>query len=37
MDLLAADPGLIVWTIVTFLLLLGILWKFAWNPILGAL
>lgn len=37
MDLLSADPGLIVWTIVTFLLLLGILWKFAWNPILGAL
>ncbi len=37
MDLLAADPGLIFWTIVTFLLLLGILWKFAWNPILGAL
>jgi F-type H+-transporting ATPase subunit b len=37
MDLLRADPGLIFWTIVTFLLLLGILWKFAWNPILGAL
>lgn len=37
MDLLSADPGLIFWTIVTFLLLLGILWKFAWNPILGAL
>ena len=37
MELLSADPGLIVWTIVTFLLLLGILWKFAWNPILGAL
>ena len=37
MDLLSAEPGLIVWTIVTFLLLLGILWKFAWNPILGAL
>jgi F-type H+-transporting ATPase subunit b len=36
-ELLSADPGLIVWTIVTFLLLLGILWKFAWNPILGAL
>jgi F-type H+-transporting ATPase subunit b len=37
MDLLSADPGLIFWTIVTFLLLLGVLWKFAWNPILGAL
>lgn len=37
MELLSAEPGLIVWTIVTFVLLLGILWKFAWNPILGAL
>jgi F-type H+-transporting ATPase subunit b len=37
MDLLSAEPGLIFWTIVTFLLLLAILWKFAWNPILGAL
>lgn len=37
MDLLSADPGLIFWTVVTFVLLLGILWKFAWNPILGAL
>jgi len=37
MDLLSADPGLIVWTIVTFLILLAILWKFAWTPILGAL
>ena len=37
MDLLRVEPGLIFWTVVTFLLLLGILWKFAWNPILGAL
>jgi F-type H+-transporting ATPase subunit b len=37
MDLLSVEPGLIFWTAVTFLLLLGILWKFAWNPILGAL
>lgn len=37
MDLLTPEPGLIVWTIVTFVLLLAILWKFAWNPILGAL
>lgn len=37
MELLQAEPGLIFWTIVTFALLLGILWKFAWNPILGAL
>ncbi len=37
MELLNAEPGLIFWTTVTFLLLLGVLWKFAWNPILGAL
>ena len=37
MDLLKVEPGLIIWTVVTFLLLLAILWKFAWNPILGAL
>lgn len=37
MELLQPEPGLIFWTIVTFALLLGILWKFAWNPILGAL
>ncbi len=28
--------GLSVWTIFVFLMLLGILWKFAWGPILGA-
>jgi F-type H+-transporting ATPase subunit b len=37
MDLLSAEPGLIIWTVITFLLLLAILWRFAWNPILGAL
>lgn len=37
MDLLTPEPGLIFWTIVTFALLLVILWKFAWNPILGGL
>ena len=37
MELLTPEPGLIFWTIVTFALLLVILWKFAWNPILGAL
>jgi F-type H+-transporting ATPase subunit b len=37
MDLLQPEPGLIFWTAVTFALVLGILWKFAWNPILGAL
>ena len=28
--------GLSVWTTLVFLALLGILWKFAWGPILGA-
>ncbi|MGH7549668.1 MAG: F0F1 ATP synthase subunit B [Gemmatimonadota bacterium] len=37
MELLQPEPGLIVWTVVTFVVLLGVLWKFAWNPILGAL
>src|SRR5438552_17394961 len=31
------DPGLFVWTIVTFLVLLGLLAKFAWRPLLQAL
>jgi F-type H+-transporting ATPase subunit b len=33
-DLLAPDLGLTVWTIVTFLLLVGILKAFAWGPLL---
>lgn len=37
MDLLKVEPGLIIWTFVTFLLLLLILRKFAWGPILAAL
>jgi F-type H+-transporting ATPase subunit b len=32
----SVNPGLSVWTTVVFLMLLGILWKFAWGPILGA-
>ena len=35
--LLQPDPGLFVWTIVTFLVLLTILAKFAWRPLLAAL
>ncbi len=35
--LLRADPGLIVWTAITFLILLWALKKLAWKPILGAL
>jgi F-type H+-transporting ATPase subunit b len=35
--LVQTDPGLFIWTIVTFLVLLGLLAKFAWRPLLQAL
>jgi F-type H+-transporting ATPase subunit b len=35
--LVQPDPGLFIWTILTFLVLLGLLGKFAWNPLLAAL
>jgi len=35
--LLRVDPGLLLWTVITFLILLLILWKAAWKPIIGAL
>jgi F-type H+-transporting ATPase subunit b len=35
--LVQPDPGLFIWTIVTFLVLLGLLTKFAWKPLLTAL
>jgi F-type H+-transporting ATPase subunit b len=35
--LVQLDPGLFIWTIVTFLLLLAALAKFAWRPLLTAL
>jgi F-type H+-transporting ATPase subunit b len=35
--LVQLDPGLFIWTIVTFLVLLGLLAKFAWGPLLAAL
>ena len=35
--LVQPDPGLIIWTIITFLLLLLILKKAAWKPLLSAL
>ena len=31
------DPGLYIWTIVTFLVLAALLRKFAWRPMLDAL
>jgi F-type H+-transporting ATPase subunit b len=35
--LLKVDPGLLIWTLFTFILLLLILWKAAWKPLIGAL
>jgi F-type H+-transporting ATPase subunit b len=35
--LVQPDPGLFIWTIITFLVLLGLLTKFAWGPLLKAL
>src|SRR5881628_687479 len=35
--LIQPDPGLFIWTIVTFLVLLALLTKFAWRPLLQAL
>ena len=37
MSLVQVEPGLIIWTIITFLILLALLSKFAWKPIVGAL
>ena len=35
--LVQPDPGLYIWTILTFLILVGLLAKFAWRPLLTAL
>jgi F-type H+-transporting ATPase subunit b len=35
--LVQPDPGLAIWTIITFLVLLWLLAKFAWRPLLRAL
>lgn len=35
--LVQPDPGLFIWTILTFLVLLALLAKFAWRPLLSAL
>ena len=35
--LLRPDPGLFIWTILTFMVLAGLLAKFAWRPLLQAL
>jgi len=36
MDLLAINPGLIFWTVVTFVILFLLLKKFVWGPVLDA-
>ncbi len=35
--LITINPGLVIWTVITFVLLVFILKKFAWGPILTAL
>src|SRR5687767_11054684 len=35
--LVQPDPGLYIWTIVTFMVLVGLLAKFAWRPLLAVL
>jgi len=35
--LVQPDPGLFIWTILTFLVLVGLLARFAWRPLLEAL
>lgn len=37
MDLVTPEVGLLFWTTVSFLIFFGILRKFAWKPILGAI
>lgn len=36
-DLLKVSPGLVFWTAVTFILVLVVLWLFAWKPIIHGL
>lgn len=35
--LVQPDPGLFIWTILTFLVLVGLLARFAWRPLMDAL
>lgn len=37
LNLLEVNPGLVIWTAVTFLIVLAVLWLFAWKPIIKAL
>ena len=36
-DLISIAPGSMLWTLLTFFILLIVLWKFAWGPILNGL
>jgi F-type H+-transporting ATPase subunit b len=35
--MLNLDPGMMIWAWITFLVLLGLLYRFAWKPILAAI
>jgi F-type H+-transporting ATPase subunit b len=35
MKIFEIDPGLFVWSVITFLILVGLLYKFAFNPLMG--
>lgn len=35
--LLRVEPGLLIWTVITFIVLMTILWKAAWKPVVEAL
>lgn len=36
-QIFSLDPGSVLWTLLTFVILLTLLRKFAWGPILAAL
>lgn len=36
-NLLNVHPGLLIWTVITFLFVVLVLWKFVWGPILKGL
>ena len=37
MDFLIPETQVLIWTVLVFLTLLGLLWKFAWGPLMQAL
>ena len=36
-DLLSVQPGLVFWTFITFSIVMIVLWRFAWKPIISAI